>query len=881
MLPWQIRFNLRAKLLVLALVLAWLPLLGVSWLGLSSLDRARETAVEAATGALRVQAESTLAKRAADKAELYNTILRNVQDDMQGVASYARTLISVGPAPVGMAGQYWAVPGGPSAENERAYAETVARARQFTPLLQSVVAQNSLISLGYIGFEDGGVVAFDHDITSKLPREYDPRTRPWYQNARAEGRTIWVDTYVDANTGQLVTTCAMPLYGPGGTFVGVVGFDLLLETIQQDILKLDMGERGYAFLINNQGKLLVGPNMQAGATAWDQQFISENLLDSEDVRVRSMAGRMTEGEQGIKRLKTDQGDIYMAYAPIEYSGWSVGMVVPESVVSGPAAVVGGAIAERQDGLRSQVYLVMLLSLIALPVAGTVLTLLVTRPLRRLQLGAQRITAGDLDYQMSVESNDEIGDLVRSFNAMTMALRQQVAELEDNLRRLATLNEVSNRFKTILSMPELHQSIPRAVCDDLGFDRAVLYLLEGSQLRCISAAFGPGEESVAQAFVEAANAEPITLESNTVEADIVQSGQAVIVDNPWKHPHVTKAKQRISRSEGYVQVPIFGHEEQIIGLLSADYYYRRQPITARDAAQLLTYASVAGLTIENTRLYNDLEHQVAQRTIELRAALERAQEADRLKGKFLAAISHELRTPLNAIIGFSTVMLDELDGPITMMQREDLKTINQNGRFLLHLINELLDLARIEANRVELQVENFDMSALIGEVADTVEGLIHNKPILIRAVLPDAPLHAYADRTKVRQILLNLLANATKFTNEGHIARVARAVTMAADRGCDRGARHYLSISVRDTGIGITPESLPLIFEEFRQVHEGRTGTRGSGLGLAISRKLVELLGGRIWVESTPGKGSTFTFILPAAEPAKASRVTESLQTVEA
>ena len=182
----------------------------------------------------------------------------------------------------------------------------------------------------------------------------------------------------------------------------------------------------------------------------------------------------------------------------------------------------------------------------------------------------------------------------------------------------------------------------------------------------------------------------------------------------------------------MQVPIFGHEEKIIGLLSADYHYSKRAVNARDAAQLLMYASMVGLTIENTRLYSELERQVAERTTELSAALTHAQEADRLKGQFLASISHELRTPLNAIIGFSTVMLDELDGPISAMQREDLKTINQNGRFLLHLINELLDLARIEAGKIELDIRTFDLGQLIGEVVDTVGGLLYQKPIALRA-----------------------------------------------------------------------------------------------------------------------------------------------------
>src|SRR5262249_19911280 len=276
----------------------------------------------------------------------------------------------------------------------------------------------------------------------------------------------------------------------------------------------------------------------------------------------------------------------------------------------------------------------------------------------------------------------------------------------------------------------------------------------------------------------------------------------------------------------------GHEEKIIGLLSADYHYSKRAVNARDAAQLLMYASMVGLTIENTRLYSELERQVAERTTELRAALTRAQEADRLKGQFLASISHELRTPLNAIIGFSTVMLDELDGPLSAMQREDLKTINQNGRFLLHLINELLDLARIEAGKIELDIRTFDLGLLIGEVVDTVGGLLYQKPIVLRAALPASLPQARADAEKVRQILLNLLSNAVKFTEKGTItisaqcvimsdeAAVERAVGEAAQLEASNGSAKsvvardgrrvtpYLAVSVRDTGIGIEPEHLP-------------------------------------------------------------------------
>jgi two-component system sensor histidine kinase/response regulator len=257
---------------------------------------------------------------------------------------------------------------------------------------------------------------------------------------------------------------------------------------------------------------------------------------------------------------------------------------------------------------------------------------------------------------------------------------------------------------------------------------------------------------------------------------------------------------------------------------------------------------------------------------LRTALVRAQEADRLKGQFLAAVSHELRTPLNAIIGFSTVMLDEIDGPVTPLQREDLKIINRNGRFLLHLIDDLLDLARIEAGKIELELAPVDVRALIVEVTETVQGLLHNRPITLNLSLPERLPYAYADAARIRQVLLNLLSNAVKFTKQGSISISARCVAAPDTQPGTKGAgavivrngqrlHPYIAVSVRDTGVGIASEDLARIFEAFHQVRSGDR-QRGSGLGLAISRRLIEAHGGRIWAESEPGKGSVFTFILP-------------------
>jgi two-component system sensor histidine kinase/response regulator len=878
------RITLRAKVLLLSLSIALPPLIIVCALALTSFDSARDTAVQVGASALREQAEAELALRAADKARLYDGDLTTVRQQVEAVASYAQVLIAAGPPPPTGAGRVWIPPDGPDPISERENAAAVARARQFTPLLRSVVEQNPLVSLGYIGLEESGVATFDKDIVDVLRdiQPFDVRERSWYTAARAAGRTVWVDTYVDANTKRLTTTCATPLYDAQGRFLGVVGFDVLLDTIRADVMRLDMGDAGSAFLINDRGDLLVHSDMNTSARRWGEAFNTENLLATDDPRLRDVVERMTQRGQGVEQVAFQGGDVYLAYAPIESAGWSVGIVVPVAEVVRPAADAGATIVERQNQLRAQLIGLLILGLVSVPLLGIFLSMLLTRRLRILKGGAQRIAAGDLAYRVETLGNDEIGDLGRSFNAMTDTLQQKVNELEENLGQLASLNDVSNEFRAILSFSELLDAVPRGACRCFGFDRAVLYLLEGAQLRAVSAAFGPGREAEAAQFMQAAGAMPIAIDSPTVEADIVRSGQAVIITDPWRHPRVIQSKQELSRSEAYIQVPIYGREEKIIGVLSADFHYSQRTPTPRDAAQLLTYASMVGLTIENTRVYSELERQVAQRTAELRDAFERAQEADRLKGQFLAAISHELRTPLNAIIGFSTVMLDELDGPISPLQREDLKIINRNGRFLLHLINDLLDLARIEAGKLELDIQPLDVHTLVNDVVETVHGILYNKKTVLRVSLPDQLPPVRADAAKARQVLLNLIANAVKFTGEGTITISAQAVVMTGESNESgtpggvivrdgRRLRPYIAISVRDTGIGIAPDHLPLIFEEFHQVDPHDRRKRGTGLGLSISRKLVEAHGGRIWVESASGQGSVFTFTLPCHIESLATR----------
>ena len=243
--------------------------------------------------------------------------------------------------------------------------------------------------------------------------------------------------------------------------------------------------------------------------------------------------------------------------------------------------------------------------------------------------------------------------------------------------------------------------------------------------------------------------------------------------------------------------------------------------------------------------------------ELQIAYEEIQAASRMKSQFLAHMSHELRTPLNAIIGFSEIMEDQTFGELNQKQNRYVGNILTSSRHLLELINDILDLAKVESGRMELSPDQFLLQDCLAQVIDVVMPLARNKGIEVESHLDGGLGLIIADETRFRQILYNLLSNAIKFTPDG--GRV--------DVNAERIEDDALRVAVRDTGIGIKSEHLELIFSEFRQVEESYARRyEGTGLGLALTRKLVDLHGGSIWVESEEGKGSTFIFVVPQKAP---------------
>jgi len=286
------------------------------------------------------------------------------------------------------------------------------------------------------------------------------------------------------------------------------------------------------------------------------------------------------------------------------------------------------------------------------------------------------------------------------------------------------------------------------------------------------------------------------------------------------------------------VPLIA-EDHLVGALIV-MRKRTGTFAAEEVALLQTFATQSALAIQNARLFREIEDKSRQLEI-----------ASQHKSEFLANMSHELRTPLNAIIGFSEVLSEKMFGELNEKQEEYSKDIHASGQHLLSLINDILDLSKIEAGRMELELSDFHLPTALDSALTLVRERAGRRSIALHTNIDNRLGQIQADERKVRQVVLNLLSNAIKFTPEG--GRIELRATPQDG---------LVEVSVSDTGVGIAPEDQEAVFEEFRQVGTADKKVEGTGLGLTLCRKFVELHGGRIWVKSELGVGSTFTFTIP-------------------
>ena len=413
------------------------------------------------------------------------------------------------------------------------------------------------------------------------------------------------------------------------------------------------------------------------------------------------------------------------------------------------------------------------------------------------------------------------------------------ETRSSLARTDALFNLSQAVSALENLENLLGGIVNAVAENLPADRTALMTCDlDSQLIERLVAGGQGSELVA----------------TDVEFSEIKHGLSGWVMKKRTHAIALKgmadpregmaARQRRmkTRAGSTLVVPII-FRDRVLGTLAAINRPDQPDFTETDANLMMAMANQAAAALKNVRLY--------QEQVE---TIERLRELDNLKSSFLANMSHELRTPLNSILGFTQVILEGLDGPLTDTMENDLQIVEKNGHHLLSLINDVLDMAKIEADKMDLGYEEVDLSLLLSEVFDITGTLVADRDIQLKVdVNRDNPVLFKADPIRLRQVLINLVGNAIKFTEQGGVILGGR----------QEGS--FVRIAIRDTGIGIPPDDLDVVFEAFSQVDESTTRKAGgTGLGLQISRRLIQLHGGDLWAESSGvgGKGSVFHVKLP-------------------
>ncbi|MCS6908823.1 MAG: GAF domain-containing protein, partial [Anaerolineales bacterium] len=423
----------------------------------------------------------------------------------------------------------------------------------------------------------------------------------------------------------------------------------------------------------------------------------------------------------------------------------------------------------------------------------------------------------------------------------MAIAIQNVRLLETLRRraeeLQIASEIARDVSGTLALDLLLKNVVNLVRDRFGFYHSSVFLLdEEGQYAVVRESTGLAGEEMKR------RGHKLAVGSRSIIGYVTQHGEPLIV-NDVSQSDIHRFNPLLPETKSELGIPLkIG--DKVIGALDVQ-STQVNAFSPDNVSILQLLADQIAIAISNAQAY-----ELSQK------AVEEMRKADQLKSQFLANMSHELRTPLNSIIGFSRVILKGIDGPITDLQRQDLNAIYHSGQHLLSLINDILDLSKIEAGKMELFFEDeVNLVEVIQGVLPTVRGLIKDKPIELVVELPPELPPVRADPTKIRQVLLNLFSNAAKFTEKGFIKVEAQVEQVNSHK--------EVLIKVTDTGIGIALEDQGKLFEPFSQVDPSPTRkTGGTGLGLSISRYLVEMHGGRIGVQSELGKGSMFYFTIP-------------------
>jgi signal transduction histidine kinase len=508
--------------------------------------------------------------------------------------------------------------------------------------------------------------------------------------------------------------------------------------------------------------------------------------------------------------------VLTAYAPVAPLGWFMFVELP--------------IEEAYAPLYATLYrsfLLLLAGLLLALIAGLFLARKMVVPIQALRVGAARLGAGDLGQRISIKTGDELEGLADQFNDMAGKLQDSYADMENKVEtrtqelaqsvgELRALGEVSQAVNSTIDLETVLNTIVTKAAQLAGTEAGAIYVYDEAQNEFrLRATYGMSEELITAmqdqhaSISEAVSDLTAAREPNQV-ADLLDQPSAPV------NAIMIKAGYRAR-----LLVPLLAPDCPVGALVVR----RREPgeFPKNTVDLLQTFAAQSALAIQNARLFS----KIGQKSQQLEVASQH-------KSQFLANMSHELRTPLNAVLGYTELILDSIYGEVPEKARTTLERIQSNGRHLLGLINDVLDLSKIEAGQLTLSLADYSIKGVVHNVYGAVESLATSKNLALKVELPKDLPPAHGDERRLTQVLLNLVGNAIKFTDTGEVA-IRTSI-----------ANGSFSVAVHDTGPGIAERDQGKIFEEFQQADSSITKQKGgTGLGLAIAKRIIEMHGGRL------------------------------------
>lgn len=685
---------------------------------------------------------------------------------------------------------------------------------------------------------------------ARIYRQTVPADAWFAQGMDADG-TRWFGPHPAfyATGGGDMITVTTPIQRRNGETIGLLWLDVPLETLSEQMMALFRAQErfGYNLLIDEHNNIITGNALPVSVSGENEVAALRERADIRAV-LDTFAVQMDNLIAADDPLNS-QRDSFFIRSILPTNGWSIVSVLPTGLF--------------QSALAQNRFQVILAALIGIFVLGILLYKFaqsaVTEPLTSLTLAAQEIGSGDMRYIVGHQDRgDEIGQLAHALETMKVNLAHSYEELSLWSRRLEKrVLERTEELEAAQKNAQQRAAELQAVYDaslSVVSEYYLKIMLQKLSERAESLLRAPyvsvwlmGEggdylQMVATTSEDRSHIDKAVSLDEGIAGQCVREQRAVIIDDyhNWHH--------RLGWIDDSVYhalaVPLL-LSQQPVGALVVGRMEGQPGFDDNDKRLLSLLANLASPMVRNAQLYEQVD-----------AAQKQAESANRVKTRFLASVTHELRTPLNLVINNMDFMRIGMFGEVNDEQRERLNQTIRSAEHLLYLINDLLDVSKIEAGEMQMFFQPTDLQPVLEDTIDSTLALIDaTKPVTLQADIPEDLPQVTMDARRVRQVLLNLLSNAVKFTSEGEVRLTVKPV--------DGGVEFI----VKDTGIGIPPDDIDLIFEAFERSKPSKhMGIEGTGLGLPISRYLAEAHGGQLRVESEVGKGSTFTFFLPLVPP---------------